>query len=133
MVELASDAPALIALVDDDPRLVRAMLRVLESVGLEARGFTQPEIALRFLREERADAVITDYSMPALSGAELCAAVRESVGASAPPFILVSGDTDALAPGERALFDLVLEKPCSAQRLLAGIAEVSRRRERAAS
>lgn len=131
MLDPISDAPALLALVDDDPTFVRAMLRDLGAMGFRVRGFTRPEAALRFLCEhddERADAVITDHEMPGLTGSELCTAVREANGASAPPFILLTGSADALDPRERALFDLVLAKPCTGERLLAAIAEVSRRR-----
>ncbi|MDQ3036466.1 MAG: response regulator [Myxococcota bacterium] len=129
---MTPDAPALLALIDDDATFVRAMLRELGDMGFRVRGFTRPEAALRFLcedQDERADAVITDFAMPGLTGSELCSAVREIAGDGAPPFILLTGSGESLEPSERALFDLVLAKPCTGQHLLAAIAEVSRRRE----
>jgi len=77
--------------VDDEPMLTKLMLRLLEHLGYRAVGFTRPRDALEALRASPAsfDAIITDLSMPELSGLDLARealAIRPGL-----PVILVSG------------------------------------------
>ncbi len=81
-------------LVDDEDMLVRLGTRVMERLGHDVRGFTDPEEAAASLREnpEAYDVVVTDYSMPALSGLELAEIVSER--APELPVILITGYGD---------------------------------------
>ncbi len=59
--------------VDDDPALVRLAALRLTRVGCEVTGCESPEEALECFRARPADfdAVVTDLSMPEMSGMEL--------------------------------------------------------------
>jgi signal transduction histidine kinase/ActR/RegA family two-component response regulator len=66
-------------LVDDEPMIVAAMLRLLEHRGYTVEGHTDPREALESFRDAptRFDAVITDMTMPGISGLELASRVSE--------------------------------------------------------
>ncbi|UJR79606.1 response regulator [Sandaracinus amylolyticus] len=123
------EGPARLALVDDDARVLRAMLALLGGLGFEIRSFTSPEAALQFVCDEGVDAVITDLLMPGIDGVELCRRVRSIAGDDAPPFLLHTGDLSSLASADRALFASILQKPCSADQILAALLEISRSRQ----
>ncbi len=59
--------------VDDEEPLVMLVTRTLKSLGYEVTGFTDPIAALRIVRERPSDfdAVVTDLSMPTMSGTDL--------------------------------------------------------------
>jgi CheY-like chemotaxis protein len=105
--------------VDDEGALVGMACRSLARFGWDVAGFTDPELALREFRRNPAefDVVVTDLSMPVLSGIELAAklqAARPDV-----PIVVVSGNLrpeDQEACERLGLRDLV-QKPFSADGL----------------
>ncbi|MBK7002540.1 MAG: PAS domain S-box protein [Rhodoferax sp.] len=126
---LASTARVLV--VDDEQAIVGVATALLESMGCEVVGFTYPAEALRMFYDKPNgfDLVITDLTMPELSGAELARtmlSIRPEL-----PIIMCSGysaaldETAALEIGIRrflmkpvpakVLLDAV--KKCLAQRL----------------
>jgi len=94
-----------ILVVDDDPLLVRINQRILEDFGYTVTGTTDSREALEKVRAEpqQFDLIITDQTMPGLSGSELAKAVLEIVPLM--PIILCTGHSavtsaeDALAIG----------------------------------
>lgn len=94
-----------ILIVDDEPLLVHISSRLLEDYGYTVTGITDSKEALERVRADpqRFDLIITDQTMPGLSGSELAKAVL----AIAPlmPIILCTGHSemtsaeDALATG----------------------------------
>ncbi|MFO0692642.1 MAG: PAS domain-containing protein [Polyangiales bacterium] len=115
-----------ILFVDDEPVLVELGVRSLRKLGYEVVGCVDPIEALgRFRADPGAfDAVVTDLSMPGLSGLELGRAIlriRRDV-----PIVLTSGHVQ---PDHRDLAELlgireVLEKPATAHRLGPVLAEI---------
>ena len=83
------DAPARVVVVDDD-RLIREMVR--DAIGDRARVecCDSSEAALEALHREPADLVVSDLTMPGLSGIELLEEVRRSYPAT--DFMLLTGD-----------------------------------------
>jgi two-component system, cell cycle sensor histidine kinase and response regulator CckA len=99
--------------VDDDEALVRLATRVLQRYGYRVTGHSNPERALEDFRARPAefDAIVTDMSMPVLSGAEFAVKVRnvrEQI-----PIVLVSGYvTPADAEKARKLgLGTIVQKP----------------------
>ena len=109
-----------ILVVDDEP-MVRAvtskLLRLKGHAVGEAEGGRQ---ALALLSEATFDLVITDLSMPGMSGRELAATVREQYPDL--PVMLLTGDTDAQAEG--ADVAAVVKKPFQLDALEATIQDV---------
>ena len=62
-----------ILLVDDEDFLVKLWKNVLKKHGYKVTGFTQAKLALEAFRSnpKSFDIVVTDQSMPAMSGKEL--------------------------------------------------------------
>jgi PAS domain S-box-containing protein len=117
---------ARILFLDDEESLVRLARRVLERAGYEVEACVEPREAFRrFCASPKSfDVVITDLSMPGLSGLEFTRDVlRHRPGVAT---LLCSGNlseaeiAEALAMGMRA----VLNKPYSSAELLATIADL---------
>jgi CheY-like chemotaxis protein len=68
-----------VLVVDDEPEIVRMLSRMLESRGYRVTAFSSSEQALgEFRRSPSAfDAIITDQTMPRVTGVALARAVRE--------------------------------------------------------
>jgi DNA-binding NtrC family response regulator len=79
-------------LIVDDDNLVRDTLHELLSVSHECHTADRAEQALAYLDIETYDAVLTDISMPGLSGRELLRYIQAKH--SMTPVIVISGNSD---------------------------------------
>lgn len=80
--------------IDDEAALVQVFTRMLQRMGYAAEGFTHAERALELFRAEpaRFDLVVTDFSMPGMSGLDVACellAIRADIC-----IVLVSGSVD---------------------------------------
>ena len=93
-----------ILVVDDEPLLVRLNKRQLENNGFTVSVSTESHDALAQLTQspDIFDLLLTDLTMPGLSGTELITQVR--LQAPALPVIVLTGLSDKET--ERELFDL---------------------------
>ena len=84
-----------VLIVDDEPLLAELAVRQITDLGYVALAFTSSRSALQALFDAPAmvDLVLTDESMPELSGSELVASIRAR-GLDIP-IVLVSGDVTA--------------------------------------
>jgi response regulator RpfG family c-di-GMP phosphodiesterase len=57
-----------VLIVDDDELILRALSRILESAGFEARTYQVPEEALAAIEKDAPVVVISDYMMPGMDG-----------------------------------------------------------------
>jgi PAS domain S-box-containing protein len=78
-VEFISEGTERILFVDDDESLVEIGQEILQSLGYEVVGTTSSLKALEMFRKEpdRFDLVISDYTMPGMTGLTFAGAVRE--------------------------------------------------------
>ncbi len=109
--------PLRILVVDDEP-----MVRLVTTKLLRMRGHTVDDAeggaaALDCLAALTYDLVITDLSMPGMSGRELAAEVRRRFPAL--PVVLLTGDTDAEAEGSDV--SAVVKKPFQLDALEAAV------------
>jgi PAS domain S-box-containing protein len=108
-----------ILVVDDEEALVRLIVEQLGDLGYVATGFTSGAAALEAFRADprRFDAIVTDQSMPGMTGAELMREIR----AQRPsiPILLVSGyvTADVARRLRAAGADDVMKKPLAAREL----------------
>jgi CheY-like chemotaxis protein len=112
---------ARILLVDDDPMIRTTLPLALGEQGHEALGAGDGRQALRLLRQQRIDLVLTDVLMPDVDGLEVVRAVRKEFPGT--PVVAMSGGSARL-PGHDALqlathlgAHAVLEKPFTEQQL----------------
>ena len=111
---------AKILVVDDEPQITRVLRTSLSTHGYDVRIANDGESALDSFQEFNPDLVITDLSMPRMTGIELCENIRDH---SEVPIIVLSvrGEDkykiDALDRGA----DDYVTKPFSINELLARI------------
>jgi CheY-like chemotaxis protein len=114
-----------VLLVDDEEALVRLGEEMIAGLGYEPVGFTSSTAALEAFRAtpERFDAVLSDESMPEMTGSELAKAIREI--RDDIPIVLMSGYvTAALAHRARDAGVLdVLAKPLVARDIARSLAD----------
>ncbi len=91
-----------IVMVDDEESLANLGKRTLEMVGHRVTALTSPEAALDLIAgaPEEVDLVITDQTMPGMSGAELVARLREQ--GIAVPAIICTGFSNDFSKAEAA-------------------------------
>jgi len=66
-----------IAIVDDDTMVAASLAALLERAGYVVERFSSPEDALGYLVHESFDAVVSDVSMPTMTGLDMLARMRE--------------------------------------------------------
>jgi len=108
-----------VLVVDDDPGMLRAMIKVLANEGMRVTGVSDPAAVVKELAdsEKRFDLVITDLRMPMFSGRGVLA-----LASALPelPVIIITAfggpdvETQALRLGAFAF----LEKPVAAAELI---------------
>lgn len=77
--EISNSAPGerpTVLVVDDEPELVRVVLRVLRAAGIDGIGCYRGAEALQVMHARSIDAIISDLAMPEMTGVELVRAIR---------------------------------------------------------
>src|SRR5690606_18721153 len=88
-----SEMPAKILLVDDDPRAIQQMGKILSSEG-SIRFATNGDDALRLAKEEPPDLIVLDADMPGMSGFEVCALLKGDEKLAGVPVVFVTSHRD---------------------------------------
>ena len=115
-----------ILFVDDEEDIVEMRTRMLSHLGYRVLPATSPEQALDYFTkgEDRIDLLITDHTMPRMTGLQLAA----EISASNPdlPIILCSGYSEAVTPEEakQAGVRRFLAKPVDMRLLALAIREI---------
>lgn len=109
-----------VAIVDDDPRLIESLENLLESAGYTARSFSSAG-SLIASGLTGIDLLITDIGMPGMDGFEL----RDVVKKARPelPVFLVTGRHEIADQHRARGISGFFRKPFDAQALLAAIAD----------
>ena len=114
-----------VLLVDDDEKVGEVLQSFLQADGHVVVTVRSGEEALRSLDDDRFDVVITDRSMPDMSGDRLAQSVKERLPGR--PVIMVTGFGDLMADaGENpTAVDLVVPKPVTMDGLRQAVAKVT--------
>ena len=112
----------LIAIVDDEEPVCRALGRLIRSEQLDAETFSSGEAFLETIPDHKPDCVVLDIQMPGVDGFEVQASLSEA-GLRIPVIVITGRDTTeararALQNGAVAYF----RKPVDADALLQAIA-----------
>ena len=83
--------PPLIAIVDDDEPVRRALSRLLKASGFKVQAFSSGRAFLGSLREAHPDCVVLDLQMPDLNGVDVLKELR-SRGLYLPVIIITAYD-----------------------------------------
>lgn len=122
-----------VLVVDDNPAVVDTLAAMLERLGVEVGPCLDPADAIAVIRDDPDgwDLVITDYDMPGMNGAQLAKTLRKY--RKDLPIMLLTAlpRVHQLHQGPDGVFDQVLGKPASADRLAtAAAAAMAAPRER---
>jgi two-component system, NarL family, capsular synthesis sensor histidine kinase RcsC len=111
MTEFGS-VPRRVLVIDDDHSFRTTVECLLRRFGHTVEVAESGSAGLALLRQTPVDLVLTDLSMPGLTGWDVARLVK----ATHPrlPVVLVTGDAEAISPDqpERAWVDAILAKPC---------------------
>ena len=109
-----------ILVVDDEPQITRVLRTALTGSGYEVRTAEDGHAGLRSAREWQPDLVITDVSMPNMTGIELCGQLRAE---SEIPIIVLSvkGEERTKVEALDAGADDYVTKPIGMDELLARV------------
>ena len=121
---------AIVAIVDDDPSVQRALQRLIRSAGWKATTFASAQEFLARPRTESPNCVLFDLQMPGLSGLDLQKRMAE-VGMEIPiVFLTGHGDIPASVRAMKAGAVQFLTKPVDEEALLQAIEEAVERDRR---
>src|SRR5882672_2106629 len=109
-----------ILVVDDETQITRVLKTTLTAQGYEVKTASDGESALDLAADWLPDLIVTDLSMPRMTGIELCRAVRER---SQVPIIVLSvrGEEKTKIEALDAGADDYVTKPFSVNELLARV------------
>ena len=120
--------PDRILIVDDEPEMVENCVRILRPGGHQCLTATDPHAALTLVENERPDVLLTDLTMPGMTGTELLRRAHE-VDAALPAIVITAFATieSAVSAVREGAFDY-LPKPFSAEQLRVAVDRALRQR-----
>ena len=104
-----------ILLVEDDQDTREVLVDFLDEAGYRAKAVASGAAAMKLLETGRPCLILADYLLGDTDGKELRRKIRESLGASAPPFVLLTGFSPA---NLKDISGVILQKPIDCERLL---------------
>jgi len=118
---------SLIAIVEDEEPIRKALRRLLRSAGMDVKSFPSGVEFLESLTNQWPDCVVLDLQMPVMNGFEVQARLAE-LRVSVPVVIITGHDSDETRALALAGFPVAyLRKPVNDQLLLDAIALALRR------
>ena len=119
---------ARLLVVDDDPMIVSALMRVLSYEGYEVLGAASGEEGLAVMAKEKPDLVILDVAMPGMSGIEVCKRLKSRAPSTLVLFLSARDEVPDRVRGLESGGDDYLVKPFAFEELVARIEVLLRRR-----
>jgi len=118
---MTENEPRIVAVVDDDARILESTQDLLESAGYSARAFLSAKSFMESGVLTIIDCLITDIGMPVTDGFELCRQARET--RPDLPVIFITGRSEETTQGRAAAegYHGLFRKPFDAAELLASV------------
>ena len=91
---------SLILVVEDDDDIRDYLVLRLQRLGHDVVAAADGQAGLELAGIHRPDLVVTDWSMPRLTGIELCAAIREQPEVSDVPILVITARSSETAAAE---------------------------------
>jgi len=120
----------MVAIIDDDESIRKALLRTLVGAGLEVLAFSSAEDFLVAAEIERVSCVVSDLRMPGIDGLHLQSALAERMPHVAIVFVTGHGDVPSTVQAMKSGAVDFLEKPVRRADLLEAIARATQRTHR---
>jgi DNA-binding response OmpR family regulator len=87
--------PKRVAIIDDDPSMIKVLRIMLKSSGYEVIEALKGMHGLMLVRQEKPDVVLLDIMMPDVDGFEICRKLKLDMETMDIPIIFVSAKTGA--------------------------------------
>lgn len=84
-----------IVMIDDSEIQLEVAARVLEDAGFEVRAVSSLRRFVNAVLDWKPNLIVTDLHMPEMSGAQLCAWLRQQVETAKTPIIICSSAEDS--------------------------------------
>ena len=116
-----------VLLIEDDPKIARALSVRLGTVGLSVRTAPTGELGLEQVREQTPDVAVLDVRLPGINGIETCRQIKADPRSARCAVLFLSAETSeqtraaALDAGGRSFFS----KPYDAGQLTRAILEAA--------
>ena len=114
-----------ILLIDDEEMIVRVMEKLLKKLGYEVKSFLKPAQAIKEFYDDPYyyDLVITDHTMPEMSGFDVAVKVREI--RMNMPIILCTGHIELMTNlQDGSVVNRLLYKPVSIKEMIKVVSEL---------
>jgi CheY-like chemotaxis protein len=118
-----------VLIVEDEADLAGLLSDVLQAAGYEVTLTTARRAADRAIELQPA-AIVIDYLMPGLTGAEVMERIRAAVPGEPPPVVLVTGMRNAAELAQDVGADVFLQKPFDMDELIEAVDRLSAAAER---
>lgn len=115
-----------ILVVDDDPKILKALDQALRQEGYDVSRAADGEEALRLARELKPDLVVLDIMLPKMDGFEVCAQLRE-LGSTPVLILSARGEEMDKVVGFNVGADDYLTKPFRLTELVLRVRAILRR------
>jgi FixJ family two-component response regulator len=115
-----------VAVVDDDIRVIESLEDLLESAGYAVRAFSGAQALLNSSAPQESDCLITDIGMPGMDGFELQRLIKER--RPDLPVILITGRHE-IAELPLAKHTRFFRKPFDGRALLAAVSDALTKKE----
>jgi CheY-like chemotaxis protein len=104
--------------IEDDKDNCEALSDALRLSGMRTLGCAHGGEGVSLARELTPDLIVIDYTLPDVTGAEVCRLLRSDPATACTPIIAVTASPEALR-AEGCQADAVLTKPCQLDTLVA--------------
>jgi FixJ family two-component response regulator len=121
------ESKALVAVVEDDQLVQRALLRLLRREGYQVEAFSSVEAYFEHFAWELPSCLVLDLHLPGLGGLELLERLRERQQPVPTVVITAHGSVPTTVRAMKAGAIEFLEKPFDNSQLLAAVADGARR------
>lgn len=116
-------------IAEDDPRLLKSLIHILESEKFVVDGVSNGDDALLFASSKEYDGIILDIMMPGLDGIEVLKKIREENITTPTLFLTARTEVSQRIEGLNAGADDYLPKPFYTGELIARVRAMLRRKD----
>ena len=75
---MKDNKPASILIIDDEKDILDTLMHTLSGLGYKLKGLSNPKTALKNIKKDHFDLVITDIMMPNITGLDIIRKIKES-------------------------------------------------------
>ena len=115
---MANPSPDLVCVLDDDPSVLKAVVRALSLAGWRVKEFSNPQEFLSYVKTHDAAVAVIDVWMPIMNGLEVQSRLRDLSPSTRVVIVTAKDDSDTRCIALGAGASAFLTKPLDGEELL---------------